>query len=93
MEKTDFFTYKGRPLVRSGRTVYYGSLADDFVVMFQIVKTEKIDDLDYSTKVMMQLIATDESIPLQERIIKKSEKENFYDSLELATVWLDRAKK
>ena len=93
MSEKEFFRYKNRPLVRSGKTIYYGSLNDNHVVMFQIVKSEKIEDLDYSTRVMFQLISTDESIPLQDRILKKSDKENIYSALEVASVWLDRANK
>ena len=27
----EFLTYKGRPLVRSGKTLYYGSMSDEKV--------------------------------------------------------------
>ena len=31
-KKGEFLEYKGRPLVRCGNTIYYGSMADPFVV-------------------------------------------------------------
>ncbi len=40
-EKDGFPTYKGKPFVRSGNTLYYGSMNDPYVVMFQ-VRTPKI---------------------------------------------------
>ena len=44
--KTPFWEYKGHPLVRSGDTIYYGSLADPFVVMLKISTTKKVGDID-----------------------------------------------
>ena len=35
-KKNDFLTYKGRPLVRNGNTIYYGNMTDDYVIMLQI---------------------------------------------------------
>ena len=37
-----FLTYKGRPLVRGGNTIYYGNMSDEYVCMLQILST-KID--------------------------------------------------
>ena len=34
-EKKEFLTYKGKPLVRQGNTIYYGDMADDYVIMMQ----------------------------------------------------------
>ena len=31
-EKSPFLMYKGRPLVRSGNTLYYGSMAEKYVI-------------------------------------------------------------
>ena len=32
-KKSEFLTYKGKPLVRKGNTLYYGNMSDKFVVM------------------------------------------------------------
>ena len=34
-KKNGFLLYKGRPLVRSGNTLYYGNMADKCVVCFR----------------------------------------------------------
>ena len=34
-----FMTYKGRPLVRSKKILYYGDMRDAYVVMLQINNT------------------------------------------------------
>jgi len=41
-----FLEYKGRPLVRCGKTLYYGNLYDDYVVMMQVVDTVPFKDQD-----------------------------------------------
>ena len=35
-KKGEFLEYKGRPLVRCGNTIYYGSMADPFVVCLKV---------------------------------------------------------
>ena len=40
-EEKEFLTYKGRPLVRNGNTLYYGDMSEEFVIMIQIVSTKK----------------------------------------------------
>lgn len=94
-EKQEYLTYKGKPLVRSGNTIYYGSMKDKFVVMMQIHSTVKDEatDMDFAEKVSIQLLSTDLDIRAKDRIIKKSEKEGLYNALDLASVWLERALK
>ncbi len=90
-----FLTYKGKPLVRSGNTIYYGNMKDKFVVLMQILDSKKDDvlGLEMSKKVTIQLLSTDLDLRIKDRIIKKSEKEGLYKALDLASVWLDRALK
>lgn len=84
-------TYKGRPLLRQGSTIYYGSISDKFIIQCQILETKKVKDLDVATKVLVCLQYTDESIKAKDRIIKKSEKIGLYSAMDLAAVWLERA--
>ena len=83
--------YKGRPLMRKDNLVYYGSMADPFIVMLQVLETKKLQYLDLATKVSVQLQSTDPSVRARERVIKKSEKDGFYTALDVGSVWLERA--
>ncbi|MBQ4153288.1 MAG: hypothetical protein IJD11_02935 [Oscillospiraceae bacterium] len=87
----EFFSYKGKPLVRKGDTVYYGDMSDPYVVMLNIQGTEKKFDMDMAGNVTIQLMATDPTINPLESIIKRGEKKGFYPALELADIWLQRA--
>ena len=46
-----------------------------------------------ATKVSVQLIATDESLPLKERMLNKAERDGLYEALAIASIWLDRHNK
>ncbi|MBQ3391180.1 MAG: hypothetical protein IJL39_02720 [Clostridia bacterium] len=86
-----FLQYKGKPFVRSGNMIYYGDLSDPCVVMLQILNSTKEGDFDMSGTISLMLMLTDESIPLPQRVLKKSEKEGLYVAMDLASIWLERA--
>lgn len=83
--------YKGHPLQRAGNIVYYGSMADKYIIMLQILETKKVKDLDVATKVSIQLQLTDPNLKSRDRVVKKSEKTGFWEAMDVATVWLERA--
>jgi hypothetical protein len=83
--------YKGHPLQRKDNFIYYGSFADKYIIMMQILETKKVKDLDVATKVSVQLQLTDPSIKTRDKITKKSEKSSLYAAMDVAAVWLDRA--
>ncbi len=91
MAKDKVLEYKGRPLQRTGNIVYYGSMADKYIIMLQILETKKVKDLDVASKVSVQLQLTDPTIKSRDRIVKKSEKDGFWAAMDVATVWLERA--
>ena len=84
-------TYKGRPLMRKDNLIYYGSMADKYIVMLQVLETKKEHDLDLATKVSVQLQLTDPDLRARDRVVKKTEKEGFYTALDVGCVWLKRA--
>ena len=51
--------YKGHPLRRKDNIIYFGSMADKYIIMLQILETKKVEDLDVATKVSVQLQLTD----------------------------------
>ena len=83
--------YKGHPLMRKDNLVYYGSTADKYIVMLQILETKKVQDVDVATRVSVQLQLTDPAIKSRDRVVKKSEKDGFYTALDVGCVWLERA--
>ncbi|HIQ69470.1 MAG TPA: hypothetical protein IAA67_03965 [Candidatus Avoscillospira stercorigallinarum] len=90
-EQKELLSYKGRPLVRKDNTIYYGSMADKYIVMLQVLETKKEHDLDLATRVLVQLQLTDPNVRTKDRVVKKSEKDGFYTALDVGCVWLERA--
>lgn len=84
-------TYKGRPLMRKDNLIYYGSMADKYIVMLQILETKKEQNVELATKVAVQLQLTDPNLRARDRVVKKSEKDGFYTALDVGCVWLERA--
>ncbi|MBS6367271.1 MAG: hypothetical protein KH420_07975 [Clostridiales bacterium] len=83
--------YKGHPLMRKDNLVYYGSMADKYIIMLQILETKKVQDVEVAIRVSVQLQLTDPAIKSRDRVVKKSEKDGFYTALDVGCVWLERA--
>lgn len=90
-ESTPFLMYKGRPLVRSGNTLYYGSMSEKYVIVMQILSTKEENGLQMAEKIQIQLMLTDPEVRMKDRIIKKSEKVGLYNAMDIGSIWLERA--
>lgn len=93
MAEKKFLAYKGRPLVRKDNTIYYGSMADEYVCTLQIVSYKEQNGEQEPDKIQMQLLKTDPTLPILERLVKNSEKNGLYNAIETAAIWLDRVAK
>ena len=91
MAKTKELVYKGHPLRRKDNLIYFGRMADKYIVMLQILDTKKVKDLDVATRVSVQLQLTDPDLKSRDRVIRKTEKDGLYPAMDVATVWLERA--
>lgn len=91
MSEQNGLMYKGHPLMRKDNMVYYGSMADKYIVIMQILESKDFQDMRLATKVSVQLQLTDQTVRSKDRIIKKSEKDGFYTALDVGCVWLERA--
>ncbi len=90
-KKEDFLMYKGYPLVRNGKTIYYGNSYDNFIIMMQIASFKESEDAQVPDKILIQLLNTDPDVSPRARIVKKSEKKGLYAAMDIAVVWLQRA--
>ena len=91
VKKGNGLVYKNHPLRRIDNLIYYGSMADKYIVLLQILDTKKEQDMDVATRVSVQLQLTDPDLKSRDRVVKKSEKDSLYAAMDIATVWLDRA--
>ena len=84
-------SYKGHPLRRKDNLIYYGTMAEKYIIMLQILSTKKVNGLDMADKVSVQLQLTDPDLKSRDRVVKKSEKDSLYAAMDVASVWLERA--
>ena len=91
VKKGEGLVYKNHPLRRIDNLIYYGSMADKYIVMFQILETKKEKDMDVATRVSVQLQLTDPEIKSRDRVVKKTEKDSLYAAMDVGCIWLERA--
>lgn len=90
-ETKEFLTYKNKPLVRCGNTLYYGNMSDKYVVMLQILTTKDLGGLSVADKISVQLINTDPDVRPHDRIAQKTEKKGLHNAMDIGSIWLERA--
>lgn len=90
-KKGEGLVYKNHPLRRVDNLIYYGSMADKYIVLLQILDTKKEKDMDVATRVSVQLQLTDPDLKSRDRVVKRSEKDNLYGAMDVGCIWLERA--
>ena len=83
--------YKGHPLMRKDTMIYYGSMADKYIVLLQVLSAERGGDIRLSQKVKVELQYTDPEISSKDRVTKTAERMGLYNAMDLASIWLERA--
>ena len=83
----NFITYKDKPLVRSKNEVYYGDMAEAFVVKFVILSENANGDPD---KIKVQLLKSDTTLSDKDRVVKETTKGSMFEALDVGFVWLER---
>lgn len=91
MAEKEFSTYKGKPLVRCGDEIYYGSMEDKYVIRMQIKSKKEENGMEMADKVAIQLLCTDPDLSPRKQLIKTSEKRSLYLAMDIADIWLERA--
>lgn len=83
--------YCGHPLRRAGNLIYYGSMADKYIVMMQVNSSEELKDISLAKRISIQLQLTSPSLKSRDRVVRSTEKDSMAEAMEFATIWLDRA--
>ena len=91
MAETTGLMYCGHPLRRAGDLIYYGSMADRYIVMMQVHESETLKDLSLAKRVSIQLQLTSPDLKSRDRVVRSTEKHSMAEAMEFATIWLDRA--
>lgn len=84
-------TYKGKPLVRMGNEIYYGSMSEPYVLYMQVITSKPEGDVQVADKINMMVLSTDTDKPVQERIARRKSVNGLYNALDLGSIWLGHA--
>ncbi|MCI9058098.1 MAG: hypothetical protein HFF76_12765 [Oscillospiraceae bacterium] len=90
-QHTEGLVYKDHPLRRVGNMIYYGSMADPYIILMQVKETKKEKDLEVATKVSVELQRTGADLRSRDRVVKRSEKDGLYSAMDISAIWLERA--
>lgn len=91
MAFTPKLMYKGRPLVRCKKDIYYGSLADPYVIYMRVLTTKEEAGAQVADRIQITLLSTDTSKSPTERMKQQSVKNGLWSALELGTIWLEKS--
>ena len=91
MAETTGLVYRGHPLRRVDNLIYYGSMADKYIVMMQVLDSEPLKDITLAKRVSIQLQLTSPNLKSRDRVVRSTEKGSLAEAMEFATIWLDRA--
>ena len=89
--KAEGLMYKGHPLRRIDNLIYYGTMAEKYIIMMQILDTKKDNGLDVASRVSVQLQQTAPGLRARDRIVKSTEKTSLWSAMDIASIWLGRA--
>lgn len=86
----EFLTYKGFPLVRNKKQIYYGNMFDKFVVNIRILSSHSENGLEIADKLKVMLTRTEKDIDPKDMIVKTSDRNSLFEALDVANIWLTR---
>ncbi len=85
-----FIMYKNRPLVREDNMIIYGNMEEKYILQFIIMTEKDWEDKKVPDKVVVQLMSTDQSLPVSQRVVKQDIRDGLNDAMELGLIWLER---
>jgi len=91
MSENKTLSYKNKPFVRQGNTICYGNATDKYILVMNILDTEKADDLDVSTKVFVQIQSTRETDEQKITVLKFAEFKSLYEAFDTGEYWLNKS--
>lgn len=94
LKEDQYLMYRGKPLLREKNAICYGDMSEKYVLFLLILSEKTIEGeggkkTNVPDKIIVQLLSTDTSKPIYERIVKQVEKNDLYDAMDIGVNWLD----
>ena len=91
MADANGLVYRGHPLRRVDNLIYYGSMADKYIIMMQVLDSEPLKDINLAKRVSIQLQQTAPNLKSRDRVLRSTETASLAEAREFAAIWLERA--
>ena len=89
LTERDILIYREKPLLRDGNILYFGDFKENFIVRFTILESEKVNDLDMATKVVIELLEKSGDDIKTAKLTKKAERTSMWAALDIGIYWLE----
>ena len=86
----DFILYRNRPLVREDNVICYGNVSDPYIIQMIIMSEKEFKGKKVPDQIYVQLLSTDTSKPMNERVVKDIMRSGLSDALDMSVAWLER---
>ena len=86
----DYVIYRNRPIVREDNIICYGDLSEKYMIQMIIMSEKEFKGKMVPDQVYIQLLLTDTSLPMSERVIKEGMKSGLSDAFDIGVAWLER---
>lgn len=88
-EGEKYLIYKGRPLIRENNIIVYGCAEEKYILQMTIMTTKEFEGNVVPDKMIVQVINTDATLPMNERVVKQDMIAGFFDAFDLGVTWLE----
>lgn len=89
-KKIKTLTYKDKPVIRQGNTIYYGDLAKRLILVLEIVESEEKNGVTIAKKVKFHIQDNTGELGKGENY-RSGERENLYKAFDIGAWWLQDA--
>ncbi len=83
----EYLLYRGKPMVREGNLILYGDLSEKYCLQLMILTEKEMQAGETTVKVpdaiIVQVLSTDTTKPLSQRIEKQYQKNGLYEALDI----------
>lgn len=92
-DEKKLLTYKEKPMIRKGDYIFYGNPTDKYIVCFQLGEFRKENGIEVAGHVDIFLQENATYMNVKNKLIKKAERSNLWDAIDIGSFWLEDALK
>lgn len=89
-----YLMYKGKPLVRDGNQICYGSMQDEYIMYLMILHSAQVEvggvKTEVPDRVIVQILKSDPTVSPLERMVKQFDKKSLYEAFNDGITYLEK---